>query len=165
MNRRRFLSYALSATAGVVAVGMWQWVDDGGSRRDGVAPDDDRAFERRVERLETIVGHDDRALILALVPDLESAISIGRHALPVDASYQHEGVVLDRLRSTLLVPWRRTAGGLGTFVDAYRASVARDHRDGRVVVLDGWVLSATRVDVCALASLVHERVGARLVES
>ncbi len=165
MNRRRFLTYALSSTAGAIAFGTWRWLDDGGSQRVGFVPDDERAFEARVERLEAIVGDEDRAMVLALAPDLESAIAIGRYALPLDPSYQHEDAVLERLRATLLDPWHRASSDLGAFVAAYQDIVARDHRDGRVVVLDGWVLAATRVDVCALASLVHERVGARLAAS
>lgn len=165
MNRRRFLTYALGATAGAIAVGTWRWVDDGGARGAAFVPDDERAFGERLERLDSVIDDDDRSLILALVPDLESAIAIGRHARPVDSAYQREDAVLDRLRNTLLDPWRRTSSDLGAFVDTYRAVIARDHSAGRVIVLDGWVLSVTRVDVCVMASLVYDRVGSRVVAS
>ena len=163
MNRRRFLTLAVSATAGFAAVGTWRWTTGDAPQREGFVHDDGQSFEARVERLESVLGDDDRALILALAPDLESAIAVAQHAEPVDRTYSDETVVLGRLRTTLLAPWRSTNGDLDALVDTYRAAVARDHRDGRVVVLDGWFLAATRVDVCVLASLVRERVGASML--
>ena len=158
MNRRQFLTYGIVAALGVVAV-------TGRSRfRAGVAEDrpdldDGSAYAARVERLVPVVGDETEARLLALVPSLDSAVVIGGRVRDEGAAGSDEATIAARLSDRLLGD-ESSAGMDHEAVHArFSAVVEQDFIADDLVLVDGWLLSATRADLYHLAALVHDRTG------
>ena len=106
--------------------------------------------------LRALAANDDRvSLVQRLLPHRASAISIGRRYLrehPEEASPERLAGWLElppAPTDVSLEAARRLGAGL-------RATHRADLREGRVVQLDGWLLSITELRLAALLALQSE---------
>lgn len=103
-------------------------------------------------------NHPDFFSLLDVAPDGEAASYVGRLAL---ASFQAPMDLHDLQRSLTGRPLIRdamTAGCATTRADLVRDQCALDFAEGRVVTVDGWLLSETEAEICAAKLLCRDAV-------
>jgi hypothetical protein len=94
-----------------------------------------------------------RARCLALFSRLDSAAAVGSAYLRVRPSEASVDRLLQELALAGLDKDVLANVDAGMLSERVRASQVRDFAAGRVVELDGWILSETEARVCALAAL------------
>jgi hypothetical protein len=157
MNRRQFILYAAAAT-GVVVAGTWRARIDPGSAS-VVDADDGAGYAARVEHLRTVLDDPDLAVLLALVPSIDSAAALGAHLRANDATSRDERVVVRNLRAKLLGDDLDVDTDVDGVRRRLRDQIDRDFATDRTVTVDGWLLAETSTELHVLASLVHDRTG------
>lgn len=160
MNRRQFVIYGSAALASALVTGSVVWW----RRLDPHAPpavdlDDGAAYAARVARFQTTTDDADEARLLALLPSLGSAVSIGTRMRALRPQDHDVASLRGRLRAKLLNGAAGPEEAFERLRERLNERVAQDYLEDRVVVVDGWVLSETRVELYLLASLWHDRAG------
>ncbi|MBA2665908.1 MAG: twin-arginine translocation signal domain-containing protein [Trueperaceae bacterium] len=157
MNRREFLAYCAATGVGVTLAGAgWHYFI---AASNAVAMDDAASYAERLAHLQTFIDDPDEARVLALLPAYESAAAIGEH---VDGGASDEALVLRRLKGKLIAaPTDSGADGYEALRARLDAHVREDFTADRVVLLDGWLLSETSIDLCLLAAVVEASTRSR----
>ena len=158
MNRRQFVLYAAAAVTSAVVAGTWHVRFNSSSTNVDDAHDgsDDEA---RVAHLRTVLDDSDLAMLLALVPSIDSAAAIGAHVRASDTTHRDEDVLSDDLKARLLAGSPHADTEFDGVRRRLREQIDRDFAADRTVVVDGWLLAETNIELFVLASFVHERTG------
>lgn len=130
MTRRQFMRSVtlVSVWAGVAGpFGLFKW---------GLSQEGERTVSEIQQNVNSLFG------------ELDSARYLGKRYLGLYPHEEKRAVLLaERIR--LAQPW--TLDGIKTVLAGYRES---DFQNGNIVIIDGWVLSRTEVETCALTILL-----------
>lgn len=158
MNRRQFIVYSAAAVTSIVVGGTWHFRFNSGPAN-VMDVDDGADYAARLEHLRTVLDDSDLALILALVPRLESAAAIGAHVRSTDTTYRHEEVLSRDLKARLIGDDQPVDIDVDVVRRRLSDHVDRDFATGRTVMVDGWMLAESNTELYVLASFVHDRTG------
>ena len=158
VNRRQFITYGIVTALGVVAITTRTRYRHA-LTADRPDLDDGSAYAARVDQLIAVVGDETEARLLALVPDLDSAVAIGVRPRTADAERSDESAIAARLSDRLLGDPRTADEDPEAIRARFDAIVEQEFVEDRLVLVDGWLVSATRADLYHLAALVHDRTG------
>jgi hypothetical protein len=161
MNRRQFLVYGALAGVSVATSGAWWMNRRAATIGPAIELADGVSFVERLERSRRLVDDEEEARLLALAPRFESAAAIGTAVDPAYSRVLDEGRLLDTLRRKLR-PDATVSAELvyEPLQERFQTQVQDDFAHGRTVVVDGWLLAETTVELCILAMRVSERNGA-----
>lgn len=101
-------------------------------------------------------NHPDFFSLLDVAPDDDAARRVGRLALAADVVPGDLRGLAEALTERPLIQSAMSAGCAATRAEYVRDQCAVDFREGRIVVLDGWLLSETEASLCAARLLCRQ---------
>jgi hypothetical protein len=129
MDRRRFLTAGGISTVALAASGFWSWAP---------APLEPEVLARPA--------------LCATLGDFASLHALGRRYRAAHPEEDSRDALVGALRAKI-------DPGSSSLHDRLDAQIRADFARGRIVQLDGWILSVTEARQCALYSLQYDRSG------